>query len=78
MKTENYVGAAIALAASGKKIGPYFLGLSLSDIQKKFVDKIKNPNFELVEVDLIHIKKLSGYKNAIEKLEDGNTATMIQ
>ncbi|MBU1038816.1 hypothetical protein KKC17_01065 [Patescibacteria group bacterium] len=76
MNNKN-IGAVITLVNTGKKIGPYFIGVSLEAIKKKFSNKIINNNFEIVEIDTIHIKNLPGYNKALEKINNGDSATII-
>lgn len=71
------IGATLALVNSGKKVGPYFIGLSLEAIKKKFSNKLTSTNLEIVEIDVIHIKNLPGYQRALEKLNNGYTAVMV-
>jgi hypothetical protein len=64
----NIKAAAIALSASGRIIGPYFLGKSFEAIQDKFSDKLKNPLHELVEVGLERVREKRGFLAAKEKI----------
>lgn len=77
MNNKQCIGAVIALKNNGKKIGPYFIGTSLEAIQKKFSKKIINDKFEIIEIDIIHIKNLPGYQQASEKINNGDSAAII-
>ncbi len=67
----------MSLKDNGKKIGPHFIGISLEAIQKKFSKNVINKNFEIIEIDIIHIKNLRGYQQALEKINNGDSAAII-